>query len=83
MNQYALVALVGGQYYGARATINVWNPETYQGEFSFAQIWVGSGEGDEANTMEVGWLVSWISQLNFKNSIKFESTISNMIIHHG
>ncbi|KAH9713135.1 NEP-interacting protein 1 [Citrus sinensis] len=51
-------ALVGGQYYGARATINVWNPATYQGEFSFAQIWVGSGEGDEANTMEVGWLVN-------------------------
>ena len=50
--------MTGGRYYGARAHINVWNPMTYSGEYSIAQIWVLSGPQDRLNTIEAGWMVS-------------------------
>ncbi|MQL78785.1 hypothetical protein Taro_011225 [Colocasia esculenta] len=43
-------------YYGAKATINVWNPKLEtQDESSLAQIWVVSQ--DRMTTLEAGWMV--------------------------
>ncbi|KAH9713147.1 NEP-interacting protein 1 [Citrus sinensis] len=56
--QYAQVSAVDGNYYGARATINVWNPLTNFGELSIAQIWVLAGDGNELNSLEAGWTVN-------------------------
>lgn len=49
----------GDQYYGAKASVNVWAPRvTDQYEFSLSQIWVISGSfGNDLNTIEAGWQV--------------------------
>ncbi|XP_065633983.1 protein neprosin-like [Quercus suber] len=44
-----------GEIYGARASLNVWNPVVDDGEFSLAQIWVLAGPDEELNTIEAGW----------------------------
>ncbi|KAI3983182.1 hypothetical protein MKX01_039673 [Papaver californicum] len=46
--------------YGARATINVWDPAIeVVNEFSLSQIWVLSGSFDsDLNSIEAGWQVS-------------------------
>ncbi|CAA7390595.1 unnamed protein product [Spirodela intermedia] len=50
-----------GEVYGAKATINVWDP-TIEGpnEFSLSQIWIlsGSFDGSDLNSIEAGWQVS-------------------------
>ncbi|KZV37357.1 hypothetical protein F511_01225 [Dorcoceras hygrometricum] len=49
------------EIYGAKATINVWNPSVeFLNEFSLSQIWVlsGSFNGSELNSIEAGWQVS-------------------------
>lgn len=47
------------EVYGARATINVWNPSIEMvNEFSLSQIWVLSGSFDgDLNSIEAGWQV--------------------------
>lgn len=54
--QHAVV-FVNGDYYGAKASINVWTPRvTDQYEFSLSQIWVIAGSfGNDLNTIEAGW----------------------------
>ncbi|XP_039114354.1 uncharacterized protein LOC120249780 [Dioscorea cayenensis subsp. rotundata] len=49
--------VMGDQYYGAKANLNVWVPKvTSPSEVSLSQIWVISGSfGDDLNTIEVGW----------------------------
>ncbi|KAM3747440.1 hypothetical protein ACB098_05G035000 [Castanea mollissima] len=54
-HEYAAVKLEGGEYYGARASLNVWSPFVSYGEFSLAQIWVAAGPSAEINTVEAGW----------------------------
>ncbi|MBA0858831.1 hypothetical protein Goshw_000875, partial [Gossypium schwendimanii] len=49
------------EFYGARATINVWNPSIEEvNEFSLSQIWIlsGSFDGSDLNSIEAGWQVS-------------------------
>lgn len=49
------------EVYGARATINVWDPSIEViNEFSLSQIWVlsGSFDGSDLNSIEAGWQVS-------------------------
>ncbi|XP_048229346.1 uncharacterized protein LOC8278921 isoform X2 [Ricinus communis] len=59
-HEHAVVFVNGDQYYGAKASINVWAPHvTDQYEFSLSQIWVISGSfGNDLNTIEAGWQVS-------------------------
>lgn len=59
-HEHAVVFVNGDQYYGAKASINVWAPRvTDQYEFSLSQIWVISGTfGNDLNTIEAGWQVS-------------------------
>ncbi|XP_030511551.1 uncharacterized protein LOC115725998 [Rhodamnia argentea] len=49
------------EVYGARATINVWDPSIEEvNEFSLSQIWIlsGSFDGTDLNSIEAGWQVS-------------------------
>nr|CAD1820927.1 unnamed protein product [Ananas comosus var. bracteatus] len=49
------------EVYGARATINVWDPSIQaSNEFSLSQIWIlsGSFDGSDLNSIEAGWQVS-------------------------
>jgi hypothetical protein len=56
-HEHAVGYVSGSQYYGAKASINVWTPRVIsQYEFSLSQIWIiaGSFAGD-LNTIEAGW----------------------------
>lgn len=57
VSQHAVGYVTGDQYYGAKASINVWAPRVAnQYEFSLSQMWVISGSfGDDLNTIEAGW----------------------------
>ncbi|KAJ6800875.1 uncharacterized protein M6B38_202430 [Iris pallida] len=70
-HEHAVGYVVGDQFYGAKASLNVWAPNvTYPSEFSLSQIWVISGSfGDDLNTIEAGWQVS--PQLYGDNSPRF------------
>ncbi|WVZ91594.1 hypothetical protein U9M48_037744 [Paspalum notatum var. saurae] len=48
-------------YYGAKATINVWDPAIQESNgFSLSQMWIlsGSFNGSDLNSIEAGWQVS-------------------------
>jgi hypothetical protein len=53
------VYVEGGRYYGARATINVWDPVIdAPDEFSLSQVWILGGSFDTGlNSIEAGWQV--------------------------
>ncbi|KAF5758595.1 putative neprosin [Helianthus annuus] len=59
-HEHAVAFVNGDQYYGAKASINVWTPTvTDPYEFSLSQLWVISGSfGNDLNTVEAGWQVS-------------------------
>lgn len=59
-HEHAVAFASGDQYYGAKASINVWAPRVIdQYEFSLSQVWVISGSfGNDLNTIEAGWQVS-------------------------
>lgn len=63
--QHAVGYVTGDQYYGAKASINVWAPRVVnQYEFSLSQMWVISGSfGDDLNTIEAGWQACQIINL--------------------
>nr|XP_043610864.1 uncharacterized protein LOC122582524 [Erigeron canadensis] len=54
------IAYTEGQFYGAKATMNVWNPKVEQSnEFSLSQIWIlGGSFASDLNSIEAGWQVS-------------------------
>ncbi|XP_022714531.1 uncharacterized protein LOC111274160 [Durio zibethinus] len=56
-HEYAVVSEFDGNYFGVAAWLNVWNPATFDSEFSLAQIWLVSGrEFSVYNTIEAGWI---------------------------
>ena len=58
--QHAIAYVDEDKYFGAKATMNVWEPKIQQSnEFSLSQIWVlgGSFDGD-LNSIEAGWQVN-------------------------
>ncbi|KAE8709946.1 hypothetical protein F3Y22_tig00110328pilonHSYRG00954 [Hibiscus syriacus] len=59
-HQHAIAYVDGDKYYGAKATINVWEPKIQQpNEFSLSQIWLlGGSFGEDLNSIEAGWHVS-------------------------
>ncbi|XWS48195.1 hypothetical protein CRYUN_Cryun13aG0052600 [Craigia yunnanensis] len=59
-HEHAVVFVNGDQYYGAKASLNVWVPRvTNEYEFSLSQLWVISGFfGNDLNTIEAGWQVN-------------------------
>ncbi|KAE9459874.1 hypothetical protein C3L33_08222, partial [Rhododendron williamsianum] len=54
------IAYVEGEFYGAKATMNVWDPKIQQpNEFSLSQLWVlGGSFASDLNSIEAGWQVS-------------------------
>jgi Neprosin len=64
----------GDKYYGAKATINVWEPKIEQSnEFSLSQLWIlGGSFGQDLNSIEAGWQVIHI--LICKSTSFFQST---------
>jgi Neprosin len=72
---------MGEQYYGAKASMNVWAPRVAtESEFSLSQIWVIAGSfGNDLNTIEAGWQVctefqDTICTIKLTLIIFFEST---------
>ncbi|KAJ3674621.1 hypothetical protein LUZ60_005237 [Juncus effusus] len=59
-HQHAIAYVEGDKYYGAKATINVWQPKIQQSnEFSLSQLWIlGGSFGQDLNSIEAGWQVS-------------------------
>ena len=59
MEQHAIAYVEGDKYYGAKATINVWQPKIEQAnEFSLSQLWIlGGSFGQDLNSIEAGWQV--------------------------
>ncbi|KAG2309616.1 hypothetical protein Bca52824_029364 [Brassica carinata] len=59
-HQHAIMYVEDGVFYGAKAKINVWNPDVEMpNEFSLAQIWVlGGNFNSDLNSIEAGWQVS-------------------------
>ncbi|KAL5541170.1 hypothetical protein UlMin_004784 [Ulmus minor] len=59
-HQHAIVYVEGEKYYGAKATLNVWEPKIQQpNEFSLSQVWIlGGNFGEDLNSIEAGWQVS-------------------------
>lgn len=59
-HEHAVGFVTGDQYYGAKASLNIWAPRvTAPSEFSLSQMWVISGSfGRDLNTIEAGWQVS-------------------------
>lgn len=59
-HQHAIAYVNGGKYYGAKATINVWEPKIQRpNEFSLSQLWIlGGSFGEDLNSIEAGWQVS-------------------------
>jgi hypothetical protein len=57
--QHAVGYVTGDQFYGAKASLNVWSAKVASpAEFSLSQIWVISGSfGNDLNTIEAGWQV--------------------------
>ncbi|XWS48918.1 hypothetical protein CRYUN_Cryun13aG0118100 [Craigia yunnanensis] len=41
--------------FGAKATINVWNPSVSTSQSSFANIWISNGPAETANVIQAGW----------------------------
>ncbi|CAO2183751.1 unnamed protein product [Urochloa humidicola] len=70
-HEHAVGYVAGDEYYGAKASINVWAPKvSTASEFSLSQIWVIAGSfGNDLNTIEAGWQVS--PQLYGDNSPRF------------
>ncbi|XP_030460820.2 uncharacterized protein LOC115681117 [Syzygium oleosum] len=57
-HEYAAVSMRGGNYNGAYAKINVWNPTVMENEGTFSQIWVAAGPDWDVNTVEAGWMIN-------------------------
>jgi hypothetical protein len=61
--QHAIAYTAVGQQevYGAKATINVWDPAIQESNgFSLSQLWLlsGSFNGSDLNSIEAGWQVT-------------------------
>ncbi|KAJ0089229.1 hypothetical protein Patl1_32695 [Pistacia atlantica] len=57
-HEYSVATVNGEKYYGARGSINVWNPKVQDpSEFSLSQIWLVGSSTTNVTTIEVGWQV--------------------------
>ncbi|XP_015692917.2 uncharacterized protein LOC102704524 [Oryza brachyantha] len=70
-HEHAVGYVSGGQFYGAKASLNVWPAQVASpAEFSLSQIWLISGSfAHDLNTIEAGWQVS--PQLYGDNNPRF------------
>ncbi|CAF2069280.1 unnamed protein product [Brassica napus] len=61
-----LINQSGHQYYGAKATVNVWESKIQlKNKFSFSQIWLPGGSSrHNLNRIETGWRVHSVGNVN-------------------
>ncbi|RRT81499.1 hypothetical protein B296_00007783 [Ensete ventricosum] len=73
-HQHAIGYVEGDTYYGAKATINVWEPKIQQAnEFSLSQLWIlGGSFGEDLNSIEAGWQVFFCCT-SIKHAVNFDS----------
>jgi hypothetical protein len=58
--QDAHLLAYGFNFIGAQANINVWNPKVDKPEdFTTAQMWLKTTNGDNIESIEAGWVVSY------------------------
>lgn len=78
--QHAIAYVEGDQYYGAKATINVWDPSIQQpNEFSLSQLWIlGGSFASDLNSIEAGWQVN--IYFNLKSQWVFTTNISSPFV---
>ncbi|XP_058106309.1 protein neprosin-like [Magnolia sinica] len=77
-SQHAMAYVNKGKYYGAKASINVWNPKVMNPyEFSLAQIWVTSNANGDFNTVEAGWMVSPVTFGDYRTRLFIYWTADN------
>ncbi|KAF5776206.1 putative neprosin [Helianthus annuus] len=58
-HQHAIGYSRDGEFYGAKALLNVWQPNVSKYDFSLSQIWVlGDVPNRPVNSIEAGWHVS-------------------------
>jgi hypothetical protein len=58
--QDAHLLAYGFNFIGAQANINVWNPKVDKPEdFTTAQMWLKTTNGDNIESIEAGWTVSY------------------------
>ncbi|KAL7204147.1 hypothetical protein ACSBR2_017251 [Camellia fascicularis] len=59
-HQHAIAYVEGDKFYGAKGTMNVWEPRIQQpNEFSLSQLWIlGGSFASDLNSIEAGWQVS-------------------------
>ena len=64
----------GHKYYGAKATINVWEPKIQQpNEFCLSQMWIlGGSFGEDLNSIEAGWQVLFLFLFLFLSNLTKE-----------
>lgn len=76
--QAAILVTVGANYTGAKANINVWNPNVESEDFTTAQIWLKAGPNDNFESVESGWTVS--SDPNLKICFRLNLIIKRLTI---
>ncbi|KAF5953342.1 hypothetical protein HYC85_006198 [Camellia sinensis] len=56
-HQHAIAYVEGDKFYGAKGTMNVWEPRIQQpNEFSLSQLWIlGGSFASDLNSIEAGW----------------------------
>ena len=70
----------GEKYYGAKATLNVWEPKIQQpNEFSLSQVWIlGGNFGEDLNSIEAGWQVNFFFFFSCNFTIMYRFSLSVM-----
>lgn len=66
MLQYG-VGNVQGEFYGAKACLNLWKPNVVGEDFSLSQIWVVV-DGPNTQTLEAGWQVTSVHRSSFREN---------------
>ncbi|CAI9102437.1 OLC1v1000710C1 [Oldenlandia corymbosa var. corymbosa] len=80
--QHEVAYVEGGRYYGAKAAINVWQPQIQKPNgLSLSQIWVlGGSPNSDFDSIEAGWQVSHDLYGDYNTRFFISRTVSHQII---
>jgi hypothetical protein len=83
--QHAIAYLKGEEYYGAKETMNVWDPHIEaSNEFSLSQMWVflGTFDGSDLNSIEAGWQVVLAQNLHLISGYALNLLVIDVLLLH-
>ncbi|KAM7507677.1 hypothetical protein LguiA_018130 [Lonicera macranthoides] len=85
MTEHAIAYVEGDKYYGAKATINVWEPKIQQpNEFSLSHIWVlGGSFGEDLNSIEAGWQLELLRTPSEVRVAHQSAPLAGAVIHYS